>query len=378
LPIAIVAPMLVGLGVQPIIAVAAVAVGHAWSVTFGDMGIIWQTLIGIVKMDSASLAPMSALLLGIACLLCGFAAARILGYARRAPFVVVIAIAMSLAQYALAGLDITPLAAFGAGAAGVVGGILFSIRPGRFLKPSKSLVAALLSYGSLTALMSAIFLIPSLRSTLDQVMWRMAFPQVATTTGFVTPAGFGQAFRFLTHPGASILLIALLSYALFARLRFCASNSWRLALSATWKSAAPSSVGIITMVGLAALMEHAGMTLLLARAMSNMMGVAFPIVSPLIGILGAFASGSNNNSNVLFASLQHNAATMLDLDPRVMIAAQTTGGSLGSMIAPAKLIVGCSTVGLKGRDGEVLRVTLPYGLLIGLAMGVVALVISKI
>ena len=62
----------------------------------------------------------------------------------------------------------------------------------------------------------------------------------------------------------------------------------------------------------------------------------------------------------------------------MLVAAQTTGGSLGSMIAPAKMIVGLSTVGLKGHDGEVLRVTLPYGLLIGLAMGVVVLVLSRL
>ena len=58
------------------------------------------------------------------------------------------------------------------------------------------------------------------------------------------------------------------------------------------------------------------------------------------------------------------------------VAAQTTGGSLGSMIAPAKIIVGCSTVGLRGRDGEVLRVTLPYGLAIALAIGALTLLLA--
>ena len=51
LPIAIVSPMLVALGIEPVIAVAAVAVGHAWSVTFGDMGVIFQTLSGVVKLS---------------------------------------------------------------------------------------------------------------------------------------------------------------------------------------------------------------------------------------------------------------------------------------------------------------------------------------
>ena len=118
------------------------------------------------------------------------------------------------------------------------------------------------------------------------------------------------------------------------------------------------------------------MTVLLADALSDLVGRYFPLLSPLIGILGAFATGSNNNSNVLFAGLQENAATLLAITPSILLAAQTTGGSLGSMIAPAKIIVGCSTVDLRGRDGEVLRITLPYGLAIGMGVGLLALILS--
>jgi lactate permease len=103
------------------------------------------------------------------------------------------------------------------------------------------------------------------------------------------------------------------------------------------------------------------------------MGSAFPLVSPMVGVLGAFATGSNNNSNVLFAPLQNSVAVLLAIDPRVLLSAQTAGGALGSMIAPAKLAVGCSTVGLKGREGEVLRRTLGYCLGIALLIGVLAL-----
>jgi L-lactate permease len=42
------------------------------------------------------------------------------------------------------------------------------------------------------------------------------------------------------------------------------------------------------------------------------------------------------------------------------------------MLAPAKIIVGCSTAGLAGREGEVMRKTFLYGVLIAGCIGVVA------
>jgi lactate permease len=380
LPIAVVAPMLVGLGVEPVTAVAAVAVGHAWSVTMGDMGVIFQTLVAVSNMDGAALAPASALMLGVACLACGWVSARILGQGRRWPLVVALAALMSVMQYALAVMGLVPLAALGAGLVGVLGGILLGRQGDKVTFAGEQsdkvtpLWIALSGYVALVILMTAIALVRPLRAALYPVVWQMNFPEVKTLTGFVTPAGVGQAFRVLVHPGTSILLIACLTYLLYRRLGLIAPGGWRPSVAAMWRSAAPASVGILAMVGLAMLMDHCGMMLLLARGLSAAMGRAFPLVSPLVGSLGAFATGSNNNSNVLFASLQKNAAIFLALDPRILLAAQTTGGSLGSMLAPAKVIVGCSTAGIKGRDGDVLRVTVPYGLVIGLVIGVLTLV----
>jgi len=379
LPIAVVAPMLVGLGVEPVTAVAAVAVGHAWSVTMGDMGVIFQTLVAVSNMDGTLLAPASALMLGVACLACGWVSARILGQGRRWPLVVALAALMSVTQYALAVMGLVPLAALGAGLVGVFCGILLgrqgdkvTLAGGQSDKVTP-LWIALSGYVALVVLMTAIALVRPLHTALYPVVWQMNFPEIKTLTGFVTPAGAGQAFRVLVHPGTSILLIACLTYLLYRRLGLIASGGWRPSVAAMWRSAAPASVGILAMVGLAMLMDHCGMTLLLARGLSAAMGRAFPLVSPLVGCLGAFATGSNNNSNVLFASLQKNAAIFLAMDPRILLAAQTTGGALGSMMAPAKVIVGCSTAGIKGRDGDVLRVTVPYGLVIALAIGVLTL-----
>ena len=136
LPIAVVAPMLAGLGVEPVTAVAAVAIGHAWSVTFGDMGVIFQTLLGVVHMDAAQLVPLSALLLGAACLACGLAAAYLLGQIRRWPLVVALGLLMAGVQYGLAAGGLTQLAAFGAGLSGVCGAVVYGFVRRRTVLPS--------------------------------------------------------------------------------------------------------------------------------------------------------------------------------------------------------------------------------------------------
>ena len=396
LPVAVVSPMLVALGVEPVLAVAAVAIGHSWSVTFGDMGVIFQTLITVSKMEAQELAPASGLMLGAAVLLCGLASARLLvgksGWWKLAAQVIALGLLMAVVQYALVVGGLSPLGALGAGLSGILGAIAITrlshppspssssspspTRGGKGLGAKGPLIGALAAYGGLAVLLTIIAWPGPLRSALFPMAWSLNFPEVVTQAGFVTPAGPGQVFRPLVHPGSVILLAAILSYFFFRSARLCAAGDLAAAARATWRSAAPASLGILSTVCLSTLMEHSGMTQLLAQGAAALLGSAFPLVSPLVGILGAFATGSNNNSNVLFAPLQKSVADLLQMDPRLLLGAQTAGGSLGSMLAPAKITVGCSTVGLKGREGDVLRHTLLVGLLLGLLLGALALLLS--
>jgi lactate permease len=224
--------------------------------------------------------------------------------------------------------------------------------------------------------MSLIAIVPPLHQALGKISWVVAYPEVTTLRGFTTAAVINQHYYPLLHPGTSILLIALISYFLNKRAKLYSSTNLMHIVSITVKAALPPAIGILSMVGLSFLMDHSGMTVQLAELLSSFFNAAFPLVSPYIGMLGAFATGSNNNSNVLFAPLQEGIAILLKISPAVIVAAQTTGGALGSMIAPAKVIVGCSTVAAQGRDGEVLRKTIPYGLVIGLVMGIVTMLFA--
>jgi lactate permease len=66
--------------------------------------------------------------------------------------------------------------------------------------------------------------------------------------------------------------------------------------------------------------------------------------------------------------LQRQTAEFLGFSLAVILAAQTVGGSLGSLAAPAKIVVGASTTRLAGREGEIL------GRLAGYILFLIALV----
>ena len=385
LPVAIVAPMLLGIGVEPVLAVAAVAVGHAWAVAFGSMGLGLQTLGAVTQMDPAVLAPVSALLLAVGALGCGLAVMLLLKQGRRWRMVLTLSLAMGLVYYGLTLIGLISLAAFSAGLTGTLGAYLWQRL---FVKKTapvvenktdpKALRGAMAGYGFLIALMLITGLVAPLRDLFSSMVVAPVFPRVVSWTGLVTPAGPVLTVRPLLYSGSMLALACLFSYFLFRCWKLLPQGAWRSTAIKTWQAAAPTSLGILAMVGLSTMMDHCGMTQLLARGITQLTGPIFPLVSPLVGMLGTFTTGSNNNSNVLLAPLQKIVALLLKMDPRLLVSSQTAGGSLGSMTAPAKIIVGCGTVGIIGRDGEVLKRTLPYGLAVGLGVGLLTLLLVAV
>jgi lactate permease len=234
------------------------------------------------------------------------------------------------------------------------------------------LLLALAPYLCLVLVVAAAELWPWLHELLNEVQIRIHLPEVQTSYGWTTPAGVARTISVFGHAGALLAYVALIWYAVYRWAGYYEPGVTRRILRQTVRSGVPSSIGIATMVGFAVAMDNSGMTQILARGLAEVAGPLYPLVAPFIGLLGAFMTGSNTNSNVVFAPLQQQAAQLLQISTVVILGAQTTGGSLGSMIAPAKLIVGCTTAGLAGQEGDVLKRTILPGLLIAGLIGVLA------
>jgi lactate permease len=117
------------------------------------------------------------------------------------------------------------------------------------------------------------------------------------------------------------------------------------------------------------------MTDALARGLAESLGALFPLASSWIGALGAFVSGSNTNSNFLFAGLQVRTAELIGASVPWILATQTAGGAIGSVVAPTKVVVGVSSTDNNLEEGVVVRYLVPYIaiLLVGLSLAAWAL-----
>lgn len=379
-PIAVAAPLLAGMGFSPVVAVAVPAIGHCWSVTFGSMGASFQAMMAVTGLGADVLASWAAIFLGLAAYLCGLFAVHVYGgwkmVRHSLPALLIVGSAMAGTQYVLATVGMWTLGGFGASLVGLIV-CLAVARLKIYNKIEKTdinsrmgLGWALSAYLILIVIVSGGVMIPALKSFLGQVNLSLFFPEITSRTGWVVPAGNGNGINVFGHGGALLGYASVISYLVYRAKGFYGAGALGQILVKTVKSGVPTSLGIVSMVCFALIMDHCGMIYLLAEGISRAFGSVYPFFAPWIGLLGAFMTGSNTNSNVVFGVLQQQTAELAGLSAAIILAAQTTGGALGSMIAPAKILVGCSTVGLSGKEGPVLQATLKYGLIITAFFGV--------
>lgn len=387
-PVAVIAPILAGLGFTPLAAVVVPSIGHGWAVTFGSLGSSFQALMATTGLPEAQLAPPSALFLGISGILVGLMVAQAAGdwMAVRRLFVPVVLIGtvMGLVQYLVVTTGLWNIGALSGSLAGLVVALPLALSRGKY-RPLRdrgedgefnlrALVVALSGYAILVVIILSVQLIPTLKTFLSQLVIQINFPEISTSLGHITPAGPGRKIPVFRHAGAILAYSSILAYLIYKKMGLYSPGAVGRILDGTVKRVMPSSVSIASMVTMAVIMEHAGMTDTLARGLAEGVGRLFPAVAPWIGALGAFMTGSNTNSNVVFSALQLRTANLLGYSAAIILAGQTAGAALASVISPTKIVVGASTAGMAGREGEVMRKLLGYTVLLVLSVSLMVVI----
>lgn len=173
-------------------------------------------------------------------------------------------------------------------------------------------------------------------------------------------------FNFLSAAGTAILFAALIS-AIICGVGF--GDVLKIAGKTCYDMRYPA-VTVASVLGLAYVMNASGMTNCLGLVFTKT-GHLFPFISPFLGWLGVFLTGSDTSSNVLFGGLQKATAEHLGLNPLLTGAANTSGGVMGKMISPQSLAVATAACGIVGEEGTLFRFTLKHSIFLTVIVGVI-------
>lgn len=164
-------------------------------------------------------------------------------------------------------------------------------------------------------------------------------------------------------PGTVFILVALITVLLHGMKLKDVANAWK----ASFKQVSGAAIALVFGLAMVQILRYSGsndvastemksMVFYMAEALSKVGRSLYIVISPVIGALGAFISGSNTVAVTLFANLQEQAATNLGLNTAIIVAANTIGGSIGNMICVNNVVAACATAGTGGREGKIIRI----------------------
>ncbi|HEX6256204.1 MAG TPA: L-lactate permease [Euzebyales bacterium] len=366
-PIAVCAPLLVAAGWRPTHAVAAPLIGYHWSVTFGSMGSSFYMASLTAQLDAGTqtgFALAASTLLALQCLAAGTLVLAMDGglAAVRAGRRMLAVVGLPMAGVLVGVAALVPaVASLAAGTAGLAGVAMLSVLDRRrgtvpvgddaTQLPSASdgdggqrPLQVLAPYLVLLVTALPVFLIPASRAWVtSHLVLAPDFPATSTAIGWTNAAVNDYTpFPLFGHPGFYVVLASLVGYLTYRMAGLWASDG---DVVRTWARSLPrSSIPILLLAVLATVMADTGMVSVLARGIARVTGPSYPALAPVMGGLGSFMTGSTTTSNALFSGLQRDIASLLGLDPAILLAAQTAGGNIGNSLAPVVALIGLTTL----------------------------------
>ena len=387
-PVAITASLLIMVGFSAVDALVFVLIFDTTPVAFGALGAPVTVLAAVTGLPAAALAAMIGRQLPLMAMLLPFYVMGLYGGRRslRAlwPVLAVAGVSFGLVQFVASNyLDYTltdVLAALGSLVATVL--FLQVWRPVpdaefRVAHPVDTARAGTVRIGawqgwmpwvivSATVILWTFFKIATI-GHLD-IPWPLLDKAVAITLYQDKPYAAVWAFQPL-GTGTAILAAALVT-AVCVRL---SPGSLCRCIQRTIQQIWLAVVTVMLVVALAYVMNYAGIAYTLGLAVASS-GHGFILLSPFLGWMAVFLSGSDTSGNALFGNLQVVAARQLHLNPLLFAATNSSGGVLGKMISPQNIATGVSVTQLKGQEGAILARTFIHSIVMTLILVVIVII----
>ncbi|WP_134773634.1 L-lactate permease [Ornithinimicrobium flavum] len=188
-------------------------------------------------------------------------------------------------------------------------------------------------------------------------------PWVTIPVENILGTGISTNWQWIYSPGTVFIVTVLITYALHRMNGDQIRRTWTVA----GKQILGTAVALLFALPLVRILIRSGpeftestlasMPVTLAEGAAAVAGANWPLLSPWIGALGAFVAGSNTVSNLTFSLFQFSTGTEIGVAQETVVATQAIGGAGGNPVAIHNIVAASATVGLLGREGDLIRKT---------------------
>ncbi|MBR9727308.1 L-lactate permease [Shewanella intestini] len=185
-------------------------------------------------------------------------------------------------------------------------------------------------------------------------------------------AGFATFYA----PGIFFVVVCIMGFVLFKM----NSKSIKQSFSTSCSSMLPTIISLGASVPMVKIFLNSGtnsanldsMPVALADLLAGSMGAVWAWMAPVVGIFGAFLSGSATFSNMMFSGLQYSVADNIGMNHALVLALQGIGANAGNMMCVMNVVAAATVVGMAGRESEIIRKTMPVALAYAFVAGTIA------
>lgn len=371
-PTAICAPFLVGIGFTPLQAAIAGMLGAGIAPSFGGAGA--TTIVGfdyVVKSGHFTLEqlPLIAARTGLLSMVGAFLVPFILvaflfgrkGFKGATGFLIYIGIVQMLSFFLISNFVGVEIVSLASGIIGVLACVVFST-----LTKNRRKIPEEFRYKAKADDFANPEEIPStIKSYLPYIILVIALPAIR----FSFPLAVLAKYGYVLWIAAVILVVLFVSSIILNGVK----DYFNYIIEGT-KKVLPALLVMSSLLGMTNIMQQTKMLSVMAKTLSDMAGPAYPVVAVLIAGLGTFLTGTGLGSNVMFGTMHMEAAGLLGINKSVVFACQNAGGAIGNIICPHNIVAACATVDVLGKEGEILKRSIPAWLILAVSYAIVGMI----
>lgn len=385
-PIAICAVLLTQLGFKPLEAAMYCLVANAAAGAYGAVGIpisIIDTLNLSGNVTSTDVALIGNLTLDFISFfipfLLMFMIDGIKGVKETWPFTLIVSFTYTFLQLVITSLDVSALADIIPGLASmiVLAAVSKKIQPKNIFRLHKDESTPSVTKHSFKDIFYAWS--PFIILTFVVLIWSSSFFKklfeedgllsslvvkfnVPGTMNDVTHTPNILTFNFIAQTGTAILITVILTIIIAKNMNFKSAGKL---LGVTFKELWISVLTICFILAVSKVTTYGGLSSAMGQGISKS-GSIFPLLSPILGWIGVFMTGSVVNNNVLFAPIQASVATQIDLKGSLLVAANVAGGVTAKIVSPQSIAIATAAVNEVGNESQLMKMTMRFsiGLLI--------------